>query len=422
MNSAELSRAYALRAGVAAVAVLFSAHAQAQVANETGQNVNLLNLLSPFLSLNATPIGQATLQANLNQAVATNNAATPSQQSLAISDKNLLNAASNTVVGLPGTFGPAYNLAGSLPAQAPINGITPQQPVGGLGPRLGAIFDTGVNSGTNGPLAKTISLLVNGYNFTSSDVGSKNYFANGTVDGTVTAVAPAGFTLPTFNGLPNKTNSVYDLAYGVKNTDPNQGIFGDSRPVQVAPNRINQFDPTALSGLTTNPSFPSGHTNYAYTDSLLIAMMVPEQYQNMLSRASEYANSRIVLGVHYPLDIIASRTIATYDLAQGLTNPAYINNAVMTGTAINLPSLLTQATPELRNYLSSQCGGTVAACAMSSANTANNPYVPSAANQATYISNLTYGLPTLSFAQAPAEAAPAGGPGAGCLDPSRAAL
>src|SRR5215475_2399510 len=104
MNLTELSRVYALRAGAAAVAVLvFSAQAQAQVANETGQNVNLLNLLSPFLSLNATSTGQATLQTNLNQAVAINNAATPSQQSLAISDKNLLNGAANTVVGLSGT-------------------------------------------------------------------------------------------------------------------------------------------------------------------------------------------------------------------------------------------------------------------------------------------------------------------------------
>ncbi len=170
----------------------------------------------------------------------------------------------------------------------------------------------------------------------------------------------------------------------------------------MAQSQYNVFDPTALSGIATNPSFPSGHTQYAYTDGYLLAMLVPQQYQNMLLRASDYANSRIVLGVHYPLDIIASRAFSAYDLAQAFTNPAYINNAATTGTAINMPSLFTAAQAELQTYLSAQCGNTVAACANSAANTTNNPYLPSAANQALYQSRLTYGLPTLTFAQAPA--------------------
>ncbi|MCH7727458.1 MAG: glycerate-2-kinase family protein, partial [Planctomycetes bacterium] len=93
-----------------------------------------------------------------------------------------------------------------------------------------------------------------------------------------------------------------------------------------------------------------------------------------------------------PLDIIASRAFSAYDLAQAFTNPAYINNATTTGTAINMPSLFTAAQAELQSYLSAQCGNTVAACANSTANTTNNPYVPSDANQALYQSRLTYGL------------------------------
>ncbi|MEW6643477.1 MAG: autotransporter domain-containing protein [Pseudomonadota bacterium] len=404
-----------LLASTALVFVASIVSAQAQTANTTGANINVLNLLSRFLGLNATAIGQATLQANLQQTIALNNSATLTQQQLAISDKNLPSFVSNTITGLAGTYGVAVNLAGGLPAQAPIGGITPQQPVGGLGTQLGAFFVTGVAGGTGGPLASTVTLLTKAYSFTSSDLGvSKNYFANGTINGTVTAVAPSGLALPTFNGLPNKTDSVYDLGYGVTNTQPGQNIYGDSRPAQVT-NQIKLFDPTALNGINTNPSFPSGHTNYAYTDSILIGMMVPELYQSMLMRASEYANSRIVLGVHYPLDIIASRAFASYDLAQALTNPSYINNAAMTGSALNLPALLTQATAELRGYLAAQCGDTVANCAAGSANTTGNPYVVSAANQALYQQRLTYGLPTLSFAQAPREAAPAGGPDASIL-------
>jgi subtilase-type serine protease len=411
---------------VASVASVSGAHAQA--ANTTPSNVNVLNLLSPFLGLNATPVGRTTLTDNLSQAISINNSATLQLQELAYSDKNLLGSASNSVTGLSGSFGVAANLAGGLADQTPPDttgfapGFVGHQPVGGYGATLGAIYDQGVNAyaaGNHSVLPNTVNLLASAYNFTSSDLGAaKFYFANGTTNGTTTAVAPNGYTLPTFKGLPNTTNNVYDTAYGVKNTDKGQNIYGSSRPVQVRPNEINQFDPTAINGLTTNPSFPSGHTTYAYTDSILLGMLTPELYQSSLSRGSQFANSRIVLGVHYPLDIIASRSLASYDLAQAFTNPLYIDNASTTGpllggvgTAINLPSLFTSAAPELSNYLSAGCGASIASCAASQ----SNPYAPSAANAAAYANNLTYGLPTLSFKQAPQQAAPAGGPDASIL-------
>jgi subtilase-type serine protease len=398
--------------------------AQAQVANTSPSSVNVLNLLSPFLGLNATDIGRTTLTDNLAQAIAINNSATLPLQELSFSDKNLLGSASNTLGTGPATpFGVAANLAGGLPDQPPAKGGTVHgiQPVGGYGATLGAIYDQGVNAyaaGNHSVLPNTVNLLSTAYSsFTSTDLGAaKFYFANGTTNGTTTAVAPAGFTLPTFNGLPNKTNNVYDTAYGVSNTDPTQNQYGSSRPIQVRPPtgpapHIIAFDPTAVAGLTTNPSFPSGHTTYAYTDSILLGMLTPELYQSSLSRGSQFANSRIVLGVHYPLDIIASRSLASYDLSQAFTNPAYINNAATTGTAIDLPSSFNAAAPELNTYLSAGCGASVASCAAGQV----NPLAPSAANAATYASNLTYGLPTLTFNQAPQEAAPVGGPDASIL-------
>jgi subtilase-type serine protease len=414
-------------ASIAALTVAaFGSAAQAQSVNTTPSDVNVLNLLAPYLALNATATGQQTLQLNLSQSAAVNTAAGLAQQQLAISDKNLLGSASNNLssVGLS-TYGVAANLAGGLPAQTPINGIVPQQLVGGLGAQLGPIYQRGVAQGANGPLGSVVNLLAGAYNVSGNNLGvAKNYFANGAANNpSVTpnkyvaapAVAPAGYSLPTYNGLPNTRDSVYDLAYGVTNTQPGQDVYGSSRPVQAAPARFNIYDPTALSGIATNPSFPSGHTTYAFTDGILLAMLVPQQYQNMLARAADYGNSRIALGVHYPLDIIGGRALATYDLAQAFTNPAYIDNAAVTGTAINLPAQFVKAQGELQAYLAAQCGNTVAACAGSAANQAGNPYIPSAANQALYQSRLTYGLPTLTFAQAPREPAPAGGPDASIL-------
>lgn len=442
------------RQGVSLAALALGAFggsaAQAQTVNTTPSNVNVLNLLSPFLGLNNTQVGQQTLQLNLTQAIAQNQGASLADQQKAISDKALPGSASfNTTItltnGMRVNLGPADNLAGGLSAQAPqsAGGLTPLQPVGGLGPQLGAIYQTGIraSTATSGPLTATFNLLNRAYSVFSADLGvAKNYFANGAPSNPSTtpagytpigAVAPAGYTLPTSTytipggspagaagstgTLPNRYDSVLDLAYGVRNTQAGQDVYGSSRPIQVAPSRYTIFDPTALNGIATNPSFPSGHTQYAYTDGYLLAMLVPQQYQNMLLRASDYANSRIVLGVHYPLDIVASRAFSAYDLAQGFTNPAYINNAATTGTAINLPSLFTAAQGELQAYLSGQCGNTVAACATGTANTANNPYLPSATNQALYQSRLTYGLPILSYAQAPREQAPAGEPDASIL-------
>ncbi|GLS45184.1 autotransporter domain-containing protein [Methylobacterium brachythecii] len=424
--------------------------AHAQTANVTPANVNVLNLLSPFLALNGNQVGQQTLQQNLALGLADNQAANTARQQLAISDKTLagsiFNGAIATITLADGTkvnLGPGDNLAGGLPLQQAqsAGGLQPLQPSGGYGLRLGPIYQTGIRASslTSGPLTKTFTLLNNAYSVMSADLGvAKNYFANGAATNPSTtppgyvpvpAVAPAGYTLPTApytipagsagagttGTLPNTRDSVLDIAYGVKNTGAGQDVYGSSRPVQVTPSSYNIFDPTALNGLATNPSFPSGHTQYAFTDSYLLGMLVPQQFQSMMARAAEYGDSRIVLGVHYPLDIIASRSFAAYDIAQALTNPLYVNNAATTGTAINLPSLFTAAQGELQSYISAQCGNTVAACATSSANTAGSPYAASAANQALYQQRLTYGLPTLTFAQAPREAAPTGGPDASIL-------
>jgi PAP2 superfamily len=77
--------------------------------------------------------------------------------------------------------------------------------------------------------------------------------------------------------------------------------------------------------LTNSPSFPSGHTTYGYLESLLLALLVPQRYLQMVVRAAEYGNDRVVLGAHYAMDVVGGRTLAMYDLAQLLVNkPAYV--------------------------------------------------------------------------------------------------
>jgi len=449
-------------AAVTAIAAALASPAYAQTANVTPATVNVLNLLSPFLSLDSTTIGQQTLKTDLTQAVAinqnassvavlNNNYSTATLAALAISDENSLGTASTTLYGTTTAVGPAANLAGALPTQNTTSFGTlynGSQQYGAFGSVLGPAYVAAVNPASP-TLTKTITLLTTAFNFTGNALATgdsqvaKFYFSNGTIDGTTKAVAPTGSTLPTYTltspstTLPNTKNSVYDIAYGVSNTQTGQNAYGDSHPYQTHTSgdpgaSYTLYDPTVQTAVNTttyphavnpdkpssNPSFPSSHMAYSTTDGILLGILAPQLYQSTLLRASEIGESRIVVGVHYPTDIIASRSYVTYDLAQYLSNPAYINNAAVTGTAVNLPSLVTAAEGEIQTQLgqaavSAGCGTSFATCATSSANV--NPYAPSAANAAVYAARLTYGLPTLTFAQAPQEAAPAGGPDASIL-------
>jgi outer membrane autotransporter protein len=455
MSLVTLRKSYVLRGAAAAIAAAsLAAPLRAQTIVDVPAvisvpEVNTVNLLAPFLSL-----PPQTLAANLNSSIATNQfaAASPTIEAVSISDKAIFSGPSLSISLLGGgtqAFGPGANLAGGLPAQAIQNSptvlgtVVPQQQFGGFG-QLGGAYQTAVSpSGTAVPAV--VALLGNAVSFTFNDLGvAKNYFANGGANNTFNAstntitrfvaVASSGFSLPVAN-VPGGANSVYDKAYAPtgKYTAVGPDVFGDSRPVQVS-NAITVYDPAAILGLTTNPAFPSGHTVYGFTDGILIGMMVPQYYQAMLLRASEYGNSRIDLGVHYALDIIGSRALVTYDLAQLLnaTNPAYLQTNVASGaTPQNINTQFQTAAAQLNAFLNTQtgsCGGSLAACAAnntynsySASNYQNAPFVANAGtitssiNSAIYQSRLTYGLPTLSFAQAPREQAPTGGPDASIL-------
>ena len=59
--------------------------------------------------------------------------------------------------------------------------------------------------------------------------------------------------------------------------------------------------------------------------SILLAVLVPDRYQQMIARAAEYGNDRILMGAHYAMDVLGGRTLATYDLAHLLANdPIYL--------------------------------------------------------------------------------------------------
>ncbi len=92
--------------------------------------------------------------------------------------------------------------------------------------------------------------------------------------------------------------------------------------VVVAPQLLRQRgeDPAEDGG------FPSGHTNAFHLAALALAHAVPERFQELVVCALELSDSRIVTGMHSPLDVIGGRVLATALAAAALHDPA---NAVL---------------------------------------------------------------------------------------------
>ncbi|WP_337895566.1 phosphatase PAP2 family protein [Corynebacterium bovis] len=111
--------------------------------------------------------------------------------------------------------------------------------------------------------------------------------------------------------------------------------------------------PKGVKGI--NQAFPSGHTTFAYGIGLELAELLPELGPQVVTRASEAGNNRVVLGVHYALDIMGGRITGHVNTASTLSSPDYV-------TGVLLP-----ARAEFTDYLTGRCaadghGATLADC------------------------------------------------------------
>ncbi|AFV90701.1 Acid phosphatase [Acidipropionibacterium acidipropionici ATCC 4875] len=115
-------------------------------------------------------------------------------------------------------------------------------------------------------------------------------------------------------------------------------------------------------GICTGGAFPSGHTTTAYQAGITLATLLPELAPEILARTSEAGNNRIVLGVHYPLDIEGGRIDGEAALTSRWSDATYRSK------------VLEPARKELVSYLQAQCGGTLADCVAKDTAYTDNPY------------------------------------------------
>lgn len=157
-----------------------------------------------------------------------------------------------------------------------------------------------------------------------------------------------------------KTNALFGrVTQGIDTHDAAKNYYDYLRPyVRLGfvgdGGDIYESQDGSYSSLATSGSYPSGHTYGGYEAGTILATLLPELAPSILARTSEYGNNRIVLGFHYPLDVMGGRITGQATVAHRWADPDFAK-------------LLTQAHTEIENVLLAQCekegyGDTLAAC------------------------------------------------------------
>ncbi|RGL38418.1 phosphatase PAP2 family protein [Paenibacillus polymyxa] len=182
----------------------------------------------------------------------------------------------------------------------------------------------------------------------------------------------------TSSSLGNVVNLVNTLRGDYSTTNPAKSYFSYPRPFRWSDNSVvvPSLIPALKSDATNDGGFPSGHTNAAYLSSIAMAYAMPERYQELLTRASELGNNRVVAGMHSPLDVMGGRVMATAMVAAILSDPAN-------------SSLKKAAYQDAHKQLLSQKG------------TAPDRFSNYAANKKSYNERLTYGFSQINPATTP---------------------
>ena len=254
-------------------------------------------------------------------------------------------------------------------------------------------------------LSQTVMDVIAYANATTSanSNSGKFFFANATTNGTAPASAEALAILKDIGG----TTDIFGKSYSLPAGTAGANAYGNSRPFQTEPSIVRIVGPDyfhvpadnwvynrgPLMNLTNSPSYPSGHTTYGYSGALLLAVLVPERYQQMIARGAEYGNDRILVGAHYAMDVLGGRTLALYDMAHLLANdPAYMDQTLKNAPRIkDFQGAVKAARADIVAVLQAACGETVEECAREDTGRFSNP----AADEAFYASTQTYDLPVV---------------------------
>ena len=321
------------------------------------------------------------------------------------------------------TASPPTSRAACRTSRRPTGGTVPGiQPVGGYGATLGAIYDHGVNAyaaGNHSALPNMVNLLSTAYTVHQLRPRRRPriFFANGASNGTTTdrradRLHPADLQRPAQHDQQRLRPRLWGDQHGARPgrlrqlaAHPGQAAHAAPHQPSIRP-RSRASRPIRRSRAATRPTpSPTASCSACWCRSSTRACwsrggrirQQPHRARRALSarhhREPGARELRPRPGLHQPGLHQQRRDDRHGD------QPADARSPQPGAGAQQLPlGRLRRHGRDLRGERAKR-----------------NPYVPSAANEATYAQRLTYGLPTLTFEQAPHEAAPAGGPDASIL-------
>ncbi|MBR8236021.1 phosphatase PAP2 family protein [Burkholderia sp. AU42008] len=173
-------------------------------------------------------------------------------------------------------------------------------------------------------------------------------------------------------------------------TEPSKRFFKYARPYRWSTSVV--VAPTLVPAESTTPAtdggFISGHTAEAVRDATTMAWLVPERFQEMVSRGLELGENRILAGMHSPLDVIGGRMLALAVSAANLT--AYAGDA---------QAAYTQAHQTLQQLTGTSA--TTFSTFAHSGTAATDRFADYTTNKAAFLRRMTFGFGAIESTNAP---------------------
>lgn len=166
-------------------------------------------------------------------------------------------------------------------------------------------------------------------------------------------------------------------------TEPAKRYYKYARPYRASDKVrvVPQLEKAKSDKPASDGGFPSGHTAEGWRDALVMAYLVPQRYQEMLTRAAMLGENRIRAGMHQTFDVLGGRVLATATVAYNLNRTQY---APLRSEAYQ------QSQTWLMSQTASKDGQGLWQAAHAQPQTAD-PYADYAWNKAFFEPRLTYG-------------------------------
>ena len=113
---------------------------------------------------------------------------------------------------------------------------------------------------------------------------------------------------------PENTPEIYKLVLGMREdagdlaTREAKNYYNRTRPFSFFEEET--CNPAQQAELSTNGSYPSGHTSIGWATALVLAELNPDRQNEILKRGYEMGQSRVICGYHFQSDVDAARLVA----------------------------------------------------------------------------------------------------------------